>query len=112
MRLYYRNCVTGNFPRHFDHFTHTEALAATQVIDLRAEFPGCILPRFLFQSSERQQMCPSQIPHMDVVTNAGAVGRGVAGTENGRVWGSAESDLQDPGNEMRLGLMGFAFIGT
>src|SRR5580658_6775524 len=49
---------------------------------------------------------------MDVIADASAVGRGIVGAKNVDVWGAAESDFENPGDEVRLRLVGFALVRT
>src|SRR5580698_4911715 len=97
--------MSSNLARDFDDFADTETLSVAEVIDeWRVDL------RIFIQSFERQQMGPSQIADMDIITHAGAIGSGVIGAENRGMFGAAKGDLQHPGDEMRLRPMGFAFI--
>src|SRR5258708_39713964 len=99
--------MPGDVPRHFDHLPHTEALAVAEVEDQR---PGIIELLFEPQRFEGQQVRPRQITDVYVIADAGAVARRIVRAENVDVFGTAESDLQNPGNQMGLGLVRFALV--
>src|SRR5258707_9559299 len=57
-----------------------------------------------------------QVVHVDVVANAGAIGRGVVGTENFQSFARAADGFKSSGNQMSFGLVEFpdssSFIGS
>src|SRR5215813_9352513 len=55
-------------------------------------------------------MSAGEIADVDVVADAGTVGRVVVGAENGDVFALAASDLQDQGDEVRFRAMIFALL--
>ena len=89
----FRNGFTGDHARGFNHLPHAEALPISQVVNAIA----------LLKRLQREHVCFGQIQHMNIVTNAGAIGCVVVVAEDRNVIPLPSRDLQNQGYEMGFG---------
>ena len=95
-----RNRVAGDFAADVDDFLHARAVAGAEV-ELECTCRGCSF-------SMAGDVGGGQVVDVDVVADAGAVGRGVVGAEDVDRLALAERDLQDERDEVRFGVVVFA----
>src|SRR5580692_1218791 len=91
--------AAGHAPRGFDDLAHAESAAAAQVVDQRST---------LAESIKSEHVRLSQVADVNVIANAGAVGRGVVGTEDGDGFSLSGCSFQNEGNQMRFGMVALA----
>src|SRR5581483_5732533 len=86
----------GDFFAGLDNLTHGIAIAVAEVV------------KSLFAGREGQDMGLGQINDVDIIPDAGAVGRGIIGAVNLALGGLAERDFEDVRDEVGFDAMMFA----
>jgi hypothetical protein len=65
----------------------------------------------LLQRSQSQDMRSRQIGHVNIITNAGSIGRVVIGSKDRNVFAVFGSSIQDEGHQVRFRIMVLANLG-
>ncbi len=102
-----RDGMAGDAAGGFDDFEHAEAFSVAQVVDQRRKVSGRIRG-LIHQGFQGQQVGIGEVGDVDVVADAGAVGSGVVVAEDFDEVAAAQGDVEDQGNEVGLGFVGFA----
>jgi hypothetical protein len=97
-----RNFATGDFFGRVEYFEDGKAAAVADVKGLAGNF---------FDGFERAEVGIGDVEDVDVVADAGAVGRGIVGTENFEVWDKTKGGVENFGNEVGFNAMSFAAFG-
>ena len=90
-----------DFARGLDDFADAEAASVAEIV-------GELV--LLAQRIEREHVRARQIADVDVIADAGSVGRFVVGAKNRDEFAFALRDLQNQRNQMRFGMVGFALV--
>jgi hypothetical protein len=64
-----------------------------------------------FERVESEDVGVGEVGYVDVVADAGAVGGGVVVAEDEDLFAASEGDIEDEGDDVGLGLVGFAAVG-
>jgi len=94
-----RNVAAGDAAGGGDDFADAEASAVPEIVD---SLVG------VFKGAENKEMGLGQVVDVDVVTDAGAVGSGIVGAEDGDWACVAESGAENVRDEMGFGLVIFS----
>ncbi len=94
--------VAGDAARGFDDLLDGEAVAVAEVVD-HAVAVG--------EGVEREDVSVGEVGDVDVVADAGAVGGEVVVAEDEDFVAAAEGDVEDEGDDVGLGFVGFAATG-
>src|ERR1700738_44090 len=97
----YGNRMPGYAANGFDHFANAIAAAGAEIVNELVT---------LAQSLEHKNMRAGEVAHMNVITDAGAIGCGIVGSEDRNVFALSERNLQRKRNQMRLRHMVLAKI--
>ena len=96
-RLFHnRDFLSGYIPTNLDHFAHARTAAGAEIV------------RSAGRSLEREDVSVGQIDNVDVIANAGAVGRFVIRPENFEMRFLSQRDLEHIWNQMRFEAVIFA----
>ena len=90
--------MTGNTARSLNYLTHGEALAITKVIDHAV---------FFLERRKRQQVGIREVADVNIVAYAGAIRRRIIGSVNPNTLPSAQRNVQDQRDQVRLRFMRF-----
>lgn len=96
-----RNLAAGDAAGSFDDFENRVAAAVADVEGIAGKAVDLL---------ESKHMGIGDVEDVDVVADAGAVGRGIVGAKDLDVRLAAEGHVEDAGNEVGLHAMGFAAV--
>src|SRR5882672_7160398 len=85
--------LAGHLLAHLDHFTHGIAIAVAEVVEA------------LFARRQREQVRLRQVHDVNIVADAGAIGRRIVRPENLALRRLAERDLEHVRDQVRLDSM-------